>query len=407
MTDPLPTPSVPVIVRLTDWPAALALRVTGSGHCDVSATALMHLKVTVTGAFHHPELDFRPLLVSGVNIDQAAPVVSIAGPLRGRTYRSAPPAPTCVATAGVSGLASCSIAKALTDTSTGYRETLTATATSNAGILATSTVSFSVDERPSVSIHGPRAGVTYKRSPPRAACVAHAAASPVKVCSLAKTITRTPSGYRETIIATATSEARIKATAKLTFSVNQQVFAVRIEGPVSGATYVRAAPAVRCAAGPKSPPAKSCSLRIHRTRLSIGFLETVTAVAKSSTGQKAGAQDTFMVQTSTLPSFASRRPAAGQAYVVPFGRNYEIVIASAQRPLYVYAGPVPVQPAGGNVPFQRDGSFKGLPRWKFVVDLPNALRDFPAWNLGVRIGGRLDVITVRSQRRKSTSHARP
>ena len=339
--------------------------------------------------------------VTDIDIDQSPPAVSVSGPVNGRTYRSLPPAPKCVATAGVSGLASCTLAKTVSATSTGYRETLSGTATSNAALSATSTISFSVDERPTVSIHGPRAGATYGRLPPRARCIAKAAASPVQSCALAKSTIRTRVGYRERITATATSEAGITATATLRFIVDQRVFAIKINGPTSGATYVRVAPALACAAVPDSMRVKSCTVRVHRTRLSIGFLETATALAKSSSGQRARATATFIVQTTTIPSFAHRPPVVGQAYVLPFGRSYEIVVASAQRPLYVYASPAPMQPSGGYVPFERDGTFMGLPRWKFVVDLPSALRAFPAWNLGVRIGGQLDVINVRPQGKHS------
>ena len=48
-------PSVAMIVRVTDWPAALRVSVTGAGHAAVSAALVCwHGKVRVTGAAYHP-----------------------------------------------------------------------------------------------------------------------------------------------------------------------------------------------------------------------------------------------------------------------------------------------------------------------------------------------------------------
>jgi hypothetical protein len=236
--------------------------------------------------------------VSDIDIDQTSPAVTIDGPVSRKVYRTTPPTPTCVATAGVSGLASCALSKTMTSTSTGYRETVTATATSHAGVSTTATVSFRVDEQPSVSILGPRRRATYRGSPPHARCRAKAAASPVRSCSLTKKKVKTREGYRETVVATATSKSGITATTKLRFVVHRRIFSIRIEGPVSGARYGGSAPAAVCAAAPQSVPMKSCSLRIRKTRLSIGYRETVTATARSATGQTAKATSSFVVQTS-------------------------------------------------------------------------------------------------------------
>jgi hypothetical protein len=83
-------------------------------------------------------------IATGIDIDQTEPTVKIAGPRSHKTYRRIAPAPRCEASDAVSGIATCKLAVRRTKTTRGYRETITALATSNAGSTNTVRLSFTV-----------------------------------------------------------------------------------------------------------------------------------------------------------------------------------------------------------------------------------------------------------------------
>ncbi len=76
---------------------------------------------------------------------------------------------------------------------------------------------------------------------------------------------------------------------------------------------------------------------------------------------------------------------------------YRLVVLSRTRPAYVFAAPHPARPSGGDVPFNRAGSVDGVPRWVIRVNLSTALGSVPAWNIGIRIDGRLQTLKVLSR----------
>ena len=126
-----------------------------------------------------------------VNIDQQAPTVTIAGPKNGATYQSTAPTATGNATESLSGVASLKLSTSTTKRAAGYRETITATALSNAGVAASTRISFNVDtktkqpragrppatrppssKRLTLKLAGPVADATYLGRPPKPRCVA-------------------------------------------------------------------------------------------------------------------------------------------------------------------------------------------------------------------------------------------
>ena len=273
-----------------------------------------------------------------VNIDQQAPTVTIAGPKNGATYQSTAPTATGNATESLSGVASLHLSTSTTKTAAGYRETITATALSNAGVSASTHISFKVD--------------TKTKQPP-------ASRPPA---------TRPP------------SIKRLK---------------LKLAGPVAGATYLGSAPKPRCVATLGHTVIKSCRLEVRKKRVRYGIRETITATATAS-GLKGTVSKTFVVQTLVPPKFQGFNPVHGSSYVLPLGRTYQVVVLSHARPTYVYGAPAGARPAGGDVPLRRDGTVHGLPRWKMTVRLPNALNDFPYWNIGVSIGKHTYVLSVRT-----------
>jgi Bacterial Ig-like domain (group 3)/Immunoglobulin domain/Putative Ig domain len=78
--------------------------------------------------------------IKHINIDTVPPTVSVFGPKNGATYFGAAPAAHCVGHDALSGLASCT----LSQSRSGDKVTVTATATDRAGNVATASVTFNV-----------------------------------------------------------------------------------------------------------------------------------------------------------------------------------------------------------------------------------------------------------------------
>lgn len=76
--------------------------------------------------------------VSDIDIDRIAPAVTVGGVVAGRLYVGNKPRPTCEGTDALSGMATCTLATSSTPTWT----TITATATDNAGNVATATARY-------------------------------------------------------------------------------------------------------------------------------------------------------------------------------------------------------------------------------------------------------------------------
>jgi hypothetical protein len=87
------------------------------------------------------------------------------------------------------------------------------------------------------------------------------------------------------------------------------------------------------------------------------------------------------------------RPANG-VYIVKVGTTYTLRVASRIKPLYVTAAVAPLPPAGVHDWFHRSGSAHGIPIWTLRVYLETSLSGFPAWNIGIKIGNRVRVLTI-------------
>jgi adhesin/invasin len=104
-------------------------------------------KQSVSGTVKDSDGTSATAIVTGINIDESAPRVRIAGP-HGRTaYAATVPKARCVASDRISGIASCKLTMRKTATSTGYKVTIKATATTNAGVSKTIRVSFTIRHR--------------------------------------------------------------------------------------------------------------------------------------------------------------------------------------------------------------------------------------------------------------------
>jgi hypothetical protein len=169
---------------------------------------------------------------------------------------------------------------------------------------------------------------------------------------------------------------------------------VLIRGPHADITYLANAPTPRCAASDRISGIASCKLEVRRARTSYGYRELVSAHALSRAGLSATTSLTFMVDTIGI---AGQLPSGDGGYALRLGNTYQIIVLARTRPVYVFAAPSPRSPAGGDIAFSRDGSSGTTPRWSFSVNVPKAIDDFPAWNIGIRIDGQLTILRLVTQ----------
>ena len=171
----------------------------------------------------------------------------------------------------------------------------------------------------------------------------------------------------------------------------KQQVTVRISGLRSGATYFGAVPTPSCVAHANVGHV-DCRITRKVSQTAAGSTVTYTAQARGSAGAMATARLT--VHTAKLDLGGLRAP--NGFYVVKLGSYYTLRVASRTKPLYVDAAVAPAPPAGTHDWFKRTGSSHGIPVWTLRVYLPSALSVFSAWDLGVRIGNRTQIITIRT-----------
>jgi hypothetical protein len=111
---------------------------------------------TITGA----DGQTASVTVSAINIDQGKARVAIAGPVNGAWYFTRSPTPSCVASEALSGVASCKLTAKRVRTPYGYAETVTAAATTKAGVLSAVAARFDVQTK-DVSGARPKTGTVY------------------------------------------------------------------------------------------------------------------------------------------------------------------------------------------------------------------------------------------------------
>jgi hypothetical protein len=171
----------------------------------------------------------------------------------------------------------------------------------------------------------------------------------------------------------------------------KQRLTVRISGLRPGATYFGNVPAPRCVTSTNVGHVV-CRITRRVTSTKPGTKVTYTAHARGSAGAEATARLT--VHTAKL-ELVGLHTTHG-LYVVKLGNYYTLRVASRTKPRYVDAAVAPHPPAGTHDWFHRAGSIHGIPVWTLRVYLPSDLSLYPSWNIGIRIGNRTQIITIRT-----------
>jgi hypothetical protein len=172
---------------------------------------------------------------------------------------------------------------------------------------------------------------------------------------------------------------------------SNQHLTVRISGLTRGATYFGAAPTPLCIAHTNTGTV-DCRITRHVTPTAAGATITYTAHARGSAGATATAQVT--IHTAKL-TFGALRPTHG-VYPVKLGHEYTLRVASRTKPLYLSAAVAPRRPVERHDWFHRSGTRHGVSVWTLRIYLHRYLSVFPEWNLGIRIGSRTRIVTIKT-----------
>jgi large repetitive protein len=157
---------------------------------------------------------------------------------------------------------------------------------------------------------------------------------------------------------------------------------VRVTGIKNGATYDGAVPTAHCVAKDALSGVATCTLTRHTSGTKTTYRATATDKAGNTTSVK-GSYTTLAISVEGAPFTKG-------AFNVKANHTYIVVVTGTKRPTYYDAAPFNV------TPFHRDRTFiaAGHNRWALGVTMIH-LSHYKLWNLGVKIGGVMHVVTVR------------
>ena len=204
----------------------------------------------------------------------------------------------------------------------------------------------------------------------------------VSACPQPVTLSR--NGAAQSVSRTITAVDGGAATVSTTgINLDQTRPTVAVTGVSTQTPYFATAPVGRCTARDGLSGLASCT--ISRRRSGGSEIYTATAMDKAgnvSTTRLTAKVANFVIQGATF---------SNGVYVVHPGRTYTMLAAATSQPRYVDAMPYPQQPRGLDNKFYKTGTN----RWALGVTFSRAMLAQRYWNIGMRVDGRTQVLTVK------------
>lgn len=204
----------------------------------------------------------------------------------------------------------------------------------------------------------------------------------VTACPKAVTLTRTGAAQAVTRTIGATNGG-VATVAVTGIDIDRGRPSVHVAGVTPGGTYFAAAPGGRCAGRDSASRVATCviSRRSHGGR--IDYTVTATDLAGNTA-------------TARVSAFWTNETIAGKVrrngiYTVRVGHSYTLLAVAGSRPQYIDAALYPRRPVGRDTRFTRVGPHL----WSLKIRIDAIMGGTRLWNLGVRIGGVTQVLTVR------------
>ena len=157
---------------------------------------------------------------------------------------------------------------------------------------------------------------------------------------------------------------------------------VAITGVSTKAPYFATAPVGRCSARDGLSGVASCTISRRLSGTSAVYTATATDKAGNVSTTRLTAQvSKFVIQGATFSK---------GMYTVKAGRTYTMLATATSQPRYVDAMPYPKAPRGLDNWFIKTGTN----RWALGVTFSKAMLHQRYWNIGMRVGGQTQVLTV-------------
>ncbi len=166
---------------------------------------------------------------------------------------------------------------------------------------------------------------------------------------------------------------------------------VSIGGQNPRRTYLLRAPAAHCRPTEAVSGIRSCKLSEHGASVTGGYVIHYTAHATSNAGSSSTRRATVHVSDIALIGARSR---GNETYAVTPGHSYVLEVLSTTTPIYLNAAPSPLGPALPHRYFSTTESIDGTPLWRVTIRITPGFKRFPAWTIGVRSGGRTNLLRL-------------
>jgi hypothetical protein len=196
-------------------------------------------------------------------------------------------------------------------------------------------------------------------------------------------VTLSGNGAAQSVSRTITAVDGGAATVSITgINLDQTRPTVAITGVSTQTPYLAAAPVGHCTARDGLSGIATCTI----SRRLSGATEVYTATAMDKAGNVSTTRLTAQV-TNFLIQGASFSKGV---YTVRAGHTYTMLAAATSQPRYVDAVPYPRAPRGLDNRFIKTGPN----RWALGVTFSSAMLHQRYWNIGMRVGGQTQVLTV-------------
>jgi hypothetical protein len=283
---------------------------------------------------------------------------------------------------------------------TNSSEQITASYAGISDYTASSSTALTVDgptvsaAKPSItarlSSNRPRSRSGWWTAPVKVSFTCHGNGATIRSCPRWFTITTSGKGIHADGKVTTTSGQTAKVAVRAV-NIDLTKPSVSIGGQNPRRTYLLRAPAAHCRAIEAVSGIRACKLSEHSASVAGGYVIRYTAHATSNAGSSSTRRATVRVSDIALIGARSR---GNEIYAVAPAHSYVLEVLSKTRPIYLNAAPSPLSPARPHEYFSTTGSIDGTPLWRVTIRITPGFKRFPAWTIGVRTGGRTNLLRL-------------
>lgn len=236
----------------------------------------------------------------------------------------------------------------------------------------------------------PRSSAGWWTAPVKVSFSCRAHGAKLSHCPRPFTITKSGKGMRATgRLTTSTGQTARVVIHGINIDLTRPAVRIVKSGP-QRADLLQATTA-RCHATDQISGVRSCRLNVRTMHIPGGLEILYTARTTSNAGTVTSR--TARVHISFITLIGAKRSSHSSYAVIP-GRNYVLQVLSRTLPSYLNAAPSPLRPTPPHAYFARVGTVDGIPCWRVTIRITHGFARFPAWTIGVRMGGDTSLLRL-------------